>query len=162
MWQPRCNLRTDVILAAKMAMLQTAMFPILVICLPKREGNREEKAEAGRRLKRKTRIRVCSMTGSKGRVAVRGKKGRGIERKKVRPIRGISVRFFAAPLFSFRSLSHKQFLSRSIQEHPSISTRLPAPLSPRALREQPFISAADSEAVRRNKSRLLYKCCQQE
>lgn len=71
-----------------MAALQTAMFPILVIRLPKREGDGEEEAEAGRHLKRKTRIRgVFGEGGKEGDEETRtGRKGKG----KVRPMRNFS------------------------------------------------------------------------
>lgn len=76
------------ILAAKMAALQTAMFPILVIRLPKREGDGEEEAEAGRHLKRKTRIRgVFGEGGKEEDEEMRtGRKGK----EKVRPMRNFS------------------------------------------------------------------------
>lgn len=61
-----------------MAALQTAMFPILVIRLPKREGDGEEEAEAGRHLKRKTRIRgVFGEGGEEKDVEMDGKKRGG-------------------------------------------------------------------------------------
>lgn len=147
-----------------MAALQTAMFPILVICLPKREAEAEEKAETGRHLKRKARIRACSMRRREGgRRAKRKGARKGGERGRKSPAGAeFPVRFSAAPPSS--SGAHKHFLSRGSGGDGggtlfSISSPLHPAYSPIA---KPFISIADSEAVRRNKSRLLYKCCQRE
>lgn len=146
-----------------MAALQTAMFPILVIRLPKLEGDGEEKTEAGRHLKRKTRIRGVFGEGGQRRRMRRqtGRKGEGI----VRPMQNFSCNFPRRLLPP--PGAHKHFLSRgngvpSTFSPSSALPPLPPHSHPHVLRRQPFISSADSEAVRRNKSRLLYKCCQRE
>lgn len=86
-----------------MAALQTAMFPILVICLPKREAEAEEKAETGRHLKRKARIRACSMRegGAKRKGAQKGGE-RGRKGKKKSDWRGISRAIFRGASFLLR------------------------------------------------------------
>lgn len=140
-----------------MAALQTAMFPILVICLPKREVKGEEKAETGRHLKRKARIRACSMKGTKRRAHRKGEKGK----EKVRLARNFPCDF-PRRLLPPPGPTNIFFLAvaaaAAVPSSTSASPLHPA-YSPVA---KPFISVADSEAVRRNKSRLLYKCCQRE
>lgn len=169
--RPRSNLRADVFLAAKMAALQTAMFPILVICLPKREVEGEEKAETGRHLKRKARIRACSK-GAKRRAEQKREKERKRERKGKKKFnwRGISRAIFRGVSFLLRgpqtfSFSRRRWWRRQRwRRYPTPFHLLSAPSRIFSGSKAIYIGSGQrgSEAVRRNKSRLLYKCCQRE
>lgn len=89
-----------------MAALQTAMFPILVIRLPKREGDGAE--EAGRHLKRKTRIRGVFGEGDEEK---NGRDGREEKGRAKSDRCGISRAIFRGASFLLRG-PHKHFLSR--------------------------------------------------